>query len=137
MRVVTTFPPMYAAINRKFNVRGKPVIFTWGDTVHNPGRINVTPELIAHEDVHRVRQGTDPAAWWEQYLIDAGFRLCEEIPAHRAEFAAACQTLTDFTAQQRALHRIAARLSSPLYGSMISYDEARWEVTGRPVSEQQ
>jgi hypothetical protein len=137
MKVVNTFPPMYTAINRKFNVRGKPVIFTWGDLIHNPSRIIVSPELIVHEEVHSARQGDDPEAWWLQYLDDAGFRLCEEIPAHRAEFHAACQTLTEHTAQQRVLHRIAARLSSPLYGSMISYDEARWEVTARPGSEPQ
>jgi len=131
MKVLNCFPPLYAEINKAFNVRGKPIIFSWGDRIYNPGRIKIPPELMVHEGVHGQRQGDDPETWWRDYIRNPEFRLAEEIPAHCAEFAAYCTRLSDRTAQERALHRIADRLSSPLYGSMIAYDEARFEITKR------
>ena len=95
MKVLTTFPPMYAEINKEFNVRGKPVIFTFADVIHNPSRITITPELMVHEEVHSQRQGDNPESWWADYLTDPEFRLAEELPAHQAEFAYLCGQLTD------------------------------------------
>jgi hypothetical protein len=125
MKVLCTFPPMYAEINRRFNVRGRPVIFTWGDTIHNPSRIKITPELMVHEGVHSNRQGEEPEFWWIEYIANPEFRLAEEIPAHRAEYADVFSRVPTGRVTETALHRIAARLSSPLYGSMIDYYEAR------------
>ena len=125
MKVLFTFPPMYAQINRAFDVRGKPVIFTWGGVIHNPSRINISPELMVHEGVHAQRQGDTPDAWWQDYIADEHFRLAEEIQAHRAEYADVCLRAPTDKVRETALHRIAARLSSPLYGSMVDYYEAR------------
>jgi hypothetical protein len=124
MKIIRAFPPMYAEINKKFNVRGKPVIFTWSDRIFNPSNVPIGPELMAHETVHSGQQGTEPEVWWSRYLIDVEFRLDQELPAHRAEFEA-CRSFYDGRALERMLHRIADRISSPLYGSMIAYDEAR------------
>ena len=131
MKVLNVFPPMYAEINKAFDVRGKPVIFSWGDRIYNPGRIKIPPELMVHEAVHGERQAGDPGSWWQQYIRDQDFRLAEEIPAHAAEFAHVVMSSDSAIAQERMLHRIAARLSSPLYGSMIDYYEARFEITKR------
>jgi hypothetical protein len=130
MQVVFTFPPRYAEINARFNVRGRPVIFTFGGTIHNPGRIKIPYELIVHEEVHSRRQGEDVDGWWSSYIADQQFRLCEEMPAHIAEYAAVCSHFTEHRAQQRMLHRIAMRISGPLYGSMIDYREARARIEG-------
>lgn len=111
MKVLHLFPPNYAAINRAFKVRGKPVIFCFGDTVYNPGRIKMPDRLLAHEAVHSRQQGTDPAGWWDRYIIDSKFRLAQEIPAHCAEYACAPNLLDD----------IARRLSSALYGSLVDF----------------
>lgn len=124
MKIIRAFPPLYAEINRRFNVRGKPVIFTWGEAIYNPSNVKIGPELLAHEQVHCDRQGIDVASWWERYMHDDEFRLAEELPAHRAEYAEACKHYQG-KALGTALHRMAIRLSSPLYGSMIDYDEAR------------
>lgn len=120
MRILHTLPPNFAAINRAFNVRGKSVIFCYGSTIHNPSRIDVTPELIAHEMVHSEYQGNDPKGWWESYIAEPKFRLAQEIVAHCAEFCA-------FRDRGRAdmLDKISERLASPMYGSLIDLAEAR------------
>lgn len=113
MKVLTLFPPNYREVNAAFNIRGKGVIFAWGDTIYNPSRVKIPPELIAHETVHGLRQNGDPAGWWKRYIADPAFRLDEEIPAHQAEYRVSGK-----------LDAIAARLSGPLYGNLISLDKA-------------
>lgn len=113
MKVLTLFPPNYAEINRAFKIRGKHVIFAYGDIIYNPSRIVIPPELLAHEAVHGARQNGNPAAWWDRYITDSHFRLEEEIPAHQAEYQVS-----------RQLKAIAERLSGPLYGNLISFDKA-------------
>jgi hypothetical protein len=132
MKIIRQFPPLYAEINRRFNVRGKPVIFTFGETIYNPNNVKIGPELMAHEEVHRLRQTDDQdriTEWWLRYIDDWEFRLVEELPAHQAEFAECAKTY-DGRALERMLHRIADRLSSPLYGSLIDYADARRRIGG-------
>ncbi len=114
MKVLHLFPPNYPAINRAFNVRGKPILFAYG-AIYNPSRIKIPDHLMAHEAVHIARQGDDPAAWWERYIGDRQFRLDEEIAAHQAECRHSPHLAED----------IAQRLASPLYGSLIGLAEAR------------
>jgi hypothetical protein len=118
-KVLTLFPPNYRAINEKFNVRGKPILFAFGDLIYNPGRIKVPPQLIAHEQVHSARQGGNPFEWWARYIDDPQFRLAEEIPAHAAEYRHLLAR-----GQDRIVH-IAGRLSSPLYGGLVDLQEAK------------
>ena len=125
MRVLYLFPPNFKQINAKFNVRGKPVIFCYGDTIYNPARIKVPDPLMAHEEVHSRQQADDPALWWTRYIDDAGFRLRQEVKAHQVEFAAC-------GGSDRALEAIARRLASPLYGNMISFAEAT-DLIGRAI----
>jgi hypothetical protein len=124
MRVIRGFPPNIRKINQTFNVRGMNVFFAWGDTIYAPMGGKLPPELMAHEEVHGRRQNGDPAAWWERYLSDPGFRLQEEIPAHLAE-------LEHLGRPEHALRYIAERLSSTLYGSMVSFEDAL-EILGNP-----
>lgn len=129
MKIIHANPPMYDEIDAVFHVRGnKNVIFTWGDTIYVPGGGDVSPELRAHEGVHFSRQTNDPAkirAWWERYLIDPEFRFDEELPAHRAEYRTFKALNKDRNAHIRALYHIAARLSGPLYGGLVSDAKAR------------
>lgn len=123
MKVLYTFPPNYAAINRAFNVRGKPVIFCYGSVIHNPARIKIPERLHAHESVHSARQQAQaggPAAWWERYITNPQYRLGEEIPAHQAEARCAPELAEE----------IAARLASPLYGGLVGIEEARRLIAG-------
>jgi hypothetical protein len=118
---------MFRQINQRFDVRGKPVLFCFGDVIYNPTGIKIPPQLMVHEAVHSKQQGKDPFEWWRRYLVDNAFRLDQELPAHRAEWSFVRDVLPDVE-EEEMLHRIAWRLSSPLYGSMIGYEEARRQI---------
>lgn len=124
MDIVIDYPPNFDAIDAAFHVRGKPVLFAWGSRIYNPRGVIIPPELIAHEAVHGRRQGHDVEGWWRRYLEDANFRLREEVEAHRAEY----QWLLDHAPRRErraALKQVAARLSGPLYGQMVTPKRAR------------
>lgn len=127
MNVVCALPPMYEEIAAVFPIRGRSIIFTWGWTIYNPDGGEITDELLEHERVHAKRQETQggPAGWWAKYLVDPEFRLEEELPAHRAEYRRYEQFHRDRNARARYLQSLAVRLSSPLYGSVLSPSKAR------------
>lgn len=124
MREIVGFPPNYKELNDRFHVRGKPVIFTYGSIIYNPSRIKITPDLWAHEEVHGQQQ-VIPKDWWRRYLDNPTFRLDQELAAHRAEY----RWWNDRLGRDHALHGIAMRLCGPLYGNMLSYDDAVKAIT--------
>jgi hypothetical protein len=105
-------PPNIIEIAAHFPLSGDE-IFTYGDTIYTPAQLSRS--LVAHEKVHIKQQlGMGPEAWWDRYLEDPQFRLEQELEAHRAEYKAGGK-----------LSEIAERLASPLYGGLVSEDEAR------------
>lgn len=124
MQIVIGYPPNYDEIIKVFRPIPKGVIFCWRNTIFNPGNIDVTYSLLAHEKVHRARQGGDTEGWWRQYLMSPMFRLREEIPAHHAEYL---EMLKDANRndRRRALKVISGRLSGRLYGGLVSRREAQ------------
>ena len=133
MKIINSNPPNIDELDSKFNIRGKPIIFTYGDIIYNPLNVFVSPELMSHEEVHSVRQTNDRASielWWEKYLIDPEFRLNEEVLAHRAEFKKYCETHKDRNNQNLFLNGISQRLSSSMYGNMLTVNKARKKITG-------
>ena len=133
MMVVRARPPLWDEIDQAFHIAGRPIIFAWGDTIYDPEGAGVSPALHMHEGVHGARQtAAGVEIWWRTYIADPEFRLAEEIPAHQAEFRWWCesplgnQQVKGFrSAKDRQLLEIARRLSSPLYGGVISFDAAR------------
>lgn len=132
MRIVKAFPPNYRAINDAFKVRGRDVMFAYGDAIYNPMGTPISLALQAHEAVHGKRQAGDPATWWERYIADPKFRLDEEIPAHQAEYrwhaqdAGASLPVKGFRSMLDYQHlQIALRLSGSLYGRLISLSDAK------------
>lgn len=130
MRIVVAYPPLIDEIDKVFNVRGKPIAYAWGDTIFNPLGGNLGSEIIVHEQVHGDRQGADVEAWWRRYLVDEAFRLDEEIPAHVAEYKKLCEAHRPSWPNARRLRRVMAthvakKLSSPLYGGLISFEAAK------------
>jgi len=123
--VVVEKPPVYDRCDAAFNIKGKPVLFSYGDKIYNPCGVDIPRELLAHEAVHGERQlelGVED--WWDNYLADADFRFEEERVAHRAEwlvYSKWCRL------EQRGpyLEAVAKRLSGELYGNMATLDEAR------------
>jgi hypothetical protein len=125
--IVKELPPIYDKILAAFpEVRNHPsVIFTYGDTIYNPGGHYINEELLLHEEAHIEQQaamGKD--AWWDKYLADPQFRTEQELEAYRAQFKATYKNHARPT-WRRELSRLAKDLSSPIYGNILSYDEAK------------
>ncbi len=127
MREVVGFPPNYKDLNARFRVRGKPVIFAWGDTIFNPSRVKITPELMRHEAVHGARQrDMGIENWWADYLDQTIFRFNEELLAHQEEWRARLEAVGH---DETYLRAISHRLAGPLYGNICGVATARELIT--------
>lgn len=85
MRIIEAFPPNWDAIKAAFPDIQENVIFSYAPDIYNPYKLRVSPQHIAHEQVHFVQQeeiGLDP--WWKKFLKDPKFRAEQELPAYRA-----------------------------------------------------
>lgn len=127
MKILAAFPPNFKEIVKRFpSARGNGIIYTYGDTIYNPSRIVIPPSIIAHEEIHSKRQGTNPKVieeWWGQYLRNVNFRFKEELLAHKEEFRWFINS--SLKEKKTALNYIARRLSSPLYGKMTDFGKAK------------
>lgn len=148
MKVIRAYPPIYTTLVEHFPIKGKSgILYAWGDRIYNPSGISVPEWLLAHESVHGERQShvfhpTNPAlgtewekdailTWWQKYINDPTFRLNEEVPAHQAEWSVIRDMKIPHDTKERYLASMAARLSGPLYGSMISHGEALSLITDK------
>ena len=128
MNIIVASPPIYDRIAEQFPaIRGqKGIVYAFGEVIFNPDGVAIPPQILAHEAVHCERQKErGAAAWWESYLADQGFRFEEELAAHRAEYRHVCTTVKDGNKRNQELFRIAGRLASPMYGSMVGAGKAR------------
>lgn len=130
MKVIRAFPPNFSAIAKVFPIKGKPgILYAWGDTIYNPSDVKVTPWIRDHEEVHGKRQmsigflysGTE--RWWTNYLVSPQFRLEEELLAHQAEYRSYVEHNSGGYGSY--LDTVAHRLSSALYGNLITFHGAR------------
>lgn len=128
--IVKDWPAMIDEIAHVFPdaVRIPGVIFAWGNILYNPYGGRIPKWIIKHEDVHSNRQGKDPRGWWDRYLGDQKFRLVEEALAHREEYLA--YTKRHGSGGPAILRAAARRLSGPLYGHMVDYDQAERYILG-------
>jgi hypothetical protein len=128
MKIVREYPPIIDKIDAKFNVRGKEIIYAWGDTIYNPMNVLLPEFLIAHEEVHGKRQGLDIEGWWDRYMEDIEFRYQEELHSHAREFRVRSTGVKDRNEINRLLHWSAARLAAPLYGNLTSINKAAQDI---------
>ena len=129
-QIVMANPPMIDQIDKRFGVKNRTgIIYSWGDKIYNPSGVVISPQLIAHESVHGLRQGEKIAEWWEQYIDDPKFRLAEEIPAHQAEYEYLVTHAPSRQLRRAALKQTAQRLAAPLYGRMITVAKAKRILT--------
>lgn len=127
MLIKAGFPPNYQDI-KMILVPGARTVFTYGKTMYiqdNPPE-NITEELIAHEETHS-RQQKNPREWWERYLVDTKFRLEQEIEAYHNQYVH-FKDRHKWNKVDVLLNEIARDLSSPMYGGIISYDDARERI---------
>lgn len=125
-QVVVEKPPLFDEISKAFPMATRGgVIFSFGSKIYNPSGVKISAELIAHEGVHGRRQvAAGVNAWWRNYIDDPKFRFDEELPAHRAEYAAFCSAHQDRNRRAVALNIIARRLCGPLYGNLVTHRQA-------------
>ncbi len=125
--IIFEFPPVYPRLVDKFHIGGnRGVIFSWGDKIFNPYRVEIPDHLIYHEAVHGTRQTSlGIEKWWEKYIKDEDFRLIEEALAHAAEYKALVGPNSSRPVRRRTLVQVAKRLSGPLYGHMTTPKEAK------------
>lgn len=127
MKIEWFNPPNYADIVKVLPaVARRTCIFTYGDTIFNPHKIDILPPIHAHELEHCNRQGGAPGLWWQRYLADPAFRFTEELYGHVAEYRA----LTRMAGVSRhirrgAHHAILQKLGDPLYRGGVRRDEIR------------
>lgn len=125
MIIIQARPPNFEKIAAEFpQAFRSDVMFCYGDKIYFPSGARISDSIMAHEKVHSDRQGNNPEAWWDQYIADIKFRFDEELLAHKKEYQVECGELTR-NQRRIALRQIAQRLSSKLYGSMVSIDEAK------------
>lgn len=129
MKISNTYPPNYEKITAVLNIKGiRGIIFTYGDTIYNPSKIDIPPDLMVHEEVHMRQQKNDPDKWWNQYLSDPDFRFKQELEAYRAQYKFA----KEFYGRKQLrslLDHIANTLSGPIYGNLGSPRETLWAIT--------
>ena len=114
--IILSRPPNFEQIKATFpKAEERGVLFAYAGAIYNPSAIPVPQALIAHEEVHLMRQAIRGADdWWDHYLTDCEFRYYEELLAHVAEF----QSLRgggDRNFGARLLLHTALRLVAPLY----------------------
>lgn len=129
MKIVHEVPPFLDAIlNAGMAPRLEYALFAYGDTLFIPGGFTPSPEVLKHEELHGIRQMQcvgGPDAWWERYLDDQYFRIAEEAEAYACQYECFCGKHRDRNLRARYLHDMSAQLASPLYGRVISAQDAR------------
>lgn len=138
MKIVIDKPPIYDAIVANGMHPHARTIFTYGDTIYNPGNVDIVDHLIEHEQTHYDQQMRPLApqdrttshmadaadAWWGRYLIDPYFRIEQEVEAYANQYAYICATVRDRNRRHKILWDLATSLSGPMYGSVISHFDA-------------
>ncbi len=128
MKIIDGFPPNYTDIQKVFpNCEEHQAVFCYGDTIFNPFKIYMRPDLEVHEEVHSKQQGKLPDVWWYKYLNDKAFRLQQEIEAYGTQYAFA-KKHTSGKLLDWVKGKFAESLSGPLYGNLISYGEAESKI---------
>ena len=124
-KVLYELPPNYDAICEAIPAvrKNKAIVFVYAPYIYSPAGIELRPVLKAHEEVHVVRQGDDPQAWWDKYLVNKDFRLREELAAYQVQYQYMVEHY-DRAKRRSILTSIAKDLSGPMYGGIINKQQA-------------
>lgn len=98
-------------------------VFAWDNVIYS----NYVPsnDLITHEITHhRQQKKYGLQNWLEYYIKDDKFRLKMEIEAYRNQL----NDIKDRNQRAKLRMELSKHLSSPMYGNIISYEEAVREL---------
>lgn len=128
MIILNEKPPIYDRCIKVFNLDEKqPFFFSYGDAVYNPKGVQLSPDVIKHEQTHLEQQGYSRVAakiWWDIYFADPNFRAEQEIEAYGEQYKFICQTIKDRNKRSQYLFGFAGHLSGSMYGNCIGHAEA-------------
>ena len=128
MNIVEEFPPNIDEIRNALGDCSKSSpVYCYGDTIYNPHKRTITPDIEIHEQVHSRQQGQNPEVWWFQYLSDEKFRLKQEIEAYGEQYAFASKYVHG-KMKEWLLDKLAWELSGDAYGNLISYQKAESRI---------
>lgn len=99
---------------------------TVGGIIYNPFNLVMTPDYVAHELVHVYQQHSHeggPDAYLKKYIEDMDFRLEVETVAYGYQLQY-IRKHEGYQAAQRRLIMLARHMASPLYGPMVTYENA-------------
>lgn len=129
MKTSTEYPPNYNEIIKVFpNLENHKPIFTYGETIYNPFKAELRPDIEHHESIHTKQQGDYPEVWWYQYLTDIQFRKEQEIEAYGEQLLFAKQAGAKGKLYDWIKEKIAQALSGELYKLDITYQEAESKI---------
>ena len=132
MKLEYKYPPNYDLLCKHFPIKGKRgVVFTYGDTLYVPDKGEITEDLYAHEETHTKQQSEiGIEEWWEKYIENVEFRLSQEVEAYRNQYQYAIENYNR-PQRRRLLQHISRDLASPMYGSLVSKEEAKSLITDK------
>ena len=132
MQITLTKPPkhIWDKAHSLFKLDDSRVVYTYGNTLHNPGGTPVDECLEAHESLHAVQQAAmgGPDKWWAEYFANKAFRYDQELHAYQVQYGRYCEKNHDRNARARYLWEIAKHLSSAMYGTDVSHSQAMKEI---------
>lgn len=127
MKIEEAYPPNYEKIKERFDLTGKAPLFCYGDTIYNPHKAIIRPDLEVHEAVHCLQQGDKIEEWWDRYLDDSDFRLSQELEAYVAQYTF-IKSKVKAKLADKYLDLFAEILSSPIYGNLLTTAQAKTKI---------
>lgn len=127
MKIKIEKPPIWDSARDAFQINPGTVLFTYGDTLYNPGGARLSDDLLHHEEVHAKQQkhnDQDAALWWGKYLRDPEFRLNQELEAYGAQYKFICNKVQNRQQRFELLKRMSTILSGPLYAECVGFNKA-------------
>ena len=125
MKISTEYPPNINDIKKVFpNLEKHKPLFAYGDTIYNPFKAEIRPDLEHHESTHSKQQGDYPEVWWYKYLTNQQFRLEQEIEAYGEQYLFAIKAGVKGKMKDWLKEKLAQSLSGELYGNLLTYGEA-------------
>lgn len=127
MRIIYKKPVLWPVISFFFPaIEWDKIVMTFGHRIYTAKELR--QDIIEHEKVHMKQQ----TRWLfiafimvTIYFISKRFRLKMEVPAYRAQYQYLITHTDDPEKKALALFNMANQLSSPIYGSMVSLQEAK------------
>ncbi len=130
MKISTEKPPVWDEIHKHFEVDDGATIYTYGDTLYNPGRINLWPELLEHETLHTKQQEEAGGAdkWWQKFFAEPAFRYEQECLAYAKQYAYVCTVNNNRDYRAKYLWQLAKILSGATYKTGVPFNTAMRDI---------